>query len=58
MKQSKYEYLWIVQGFYGSWEDLCASTSWREARIDLKAYMDNEPGNFRLIQRRELRKQI
>jgi hypothetical protein len=50
----KYEYLWVVQGFYSryGWEDLCASDKWIEAKSDLKAYRDNEPGAFRLIQRR------
>lgn len=52
---SKYEYLWIVQGLYDKWEDLTASLCWKEAKIDLKAYRDNEPGRFRLIQRRTLR---
>lgn len=55
MKTSKYEYLWIVQGFYGKWEDLCASEIYRDAKLDLKAYRDNEKGIFRLIQRRELK---
>ena len=51
---TKYEYLWIVQGYYGRWEDLTAGT-WLEARTDLKAYRDNERGTFRVIQRRILR---
>lgn len=51
---AKYNYFWVVQGFYGRWEDLCAGT-WREARIDLKAYRENEKGIFRIIQRRELK---
>ncbi len=51
---SKYEYLWVVQGFYGTWEDLTQSEIWREAKSDLKAYRENENGVFRLIQRRVL----
>ena len=53
----KYNYLWIVQGFYSGygWEDLTASELWIEAKSDLKAYKENEPGIFRLIQRREVR---
>jgi hypothetical protein len=52
----KYNYLWVIQGYYKSWEDLSAYTIWREAAIDLKAYYDNEAGTrFRLIQRREKR---
>ena len=52
---NKYDYLWIVQGFYKGWEDLTASAVWREAKIDLKAYRDNEDGAFRLIHRRILK---
>jgi hypothetical protein len=51
----KYNYLWIVQGYYGRWEDLYASDIWREAKINLKAYRDNEQSAFRLIKRRELK---
>lgn len=51
---SKYEYIWVVQGFYGRWEDLTCG-SWLEAKLDLKAYRENETGVFRLIQRRVLR---
>lgn len=57
-KQNKYEYIWIIQGRYGcyGWEDLTASEIYREAKIDLKAYRENERGiPFRLIQRRELK---
>lgn len=54
-KQNKYLYLFVVQGFYSyGWEDLTQSESLKEARADLKAYRDNEPGAFRIIQRREL----
>ena len=52
---NKYDYLWVVQGYYAcGWEDLTAG-SWREARIDLKAYRANEKGIFRVIQRRVLK---
>ncbi len=51
---NKYEYLWIVQGYYDRWEDLIAHLTNREARDDLKAYRENERGVFRVIQRREL----
>jgi hypothetical protein len=53
---SKYQYLWIIQGYYQGWEDLSAYELWREAKIDLKAYRENQPGIYRLIQRRELNK--
>lgn len=52
----KYNYIWVIQGFYERWEDLSAYDICREARSDLKAYRENEKGTFRLIQRRELRK--
>lgn len=54
---AKYEYLWVVQGYYSSWEDLTCSTLWIEAKQDLKAYRDNESGVFRLIQRRVLKQE-
>lgn len=57
MKENKYEYLYVVQGKYGStygWEDLCMSESRKEARHDLTAYCENEPRYpHRLIHRRE-----
>ena len=53
---NKYTYLWVVQGFYGSWEDLFASEDWIEAKGDLKAYRENEVGSFRFIRRREINK--
>lgn len=50
---SKTELLHVVQGNYGQgWEDIAASPSWTEARNDIRAYRDNEGGNYRLIQRR------
>lgn len=51
----KYLYnVWTVQGWYSSygWEDISAGT-FREAREDIKAYRQNEPGAYRLINRRE-----
>lgn len=44
----------IVQGDYGhGWEDLTASTVYKEANADLKAYRVNDPGtSTRLIKRR------
>jgi len=54
-RQNKYCYLFVIQGFYfGVWEDLCQSESFREARTDLKAYRLNEGGVYRMIQRSEL----
>tara|TARA_R100000808_G_C2027943_1_gene73118 strand:+ start:249 stop:446 length:198 start_codon:yes stop_codon:yes gene_type:complete len=55
MEANKYTYLWIVQGNYGyGWEDEAASETRKEARDDLKAYRENGPGSYRMIQRREL----
>ena len=51
MSTNKYEYLWIVQGYYQKWEDLTAG-NYKEAKEDLKAYRENEKGTFRVIQRR------
>ena len=55
---NKYNYLWVLQGNYGyghGFEDLCAGESFREVRDALKAYRENEGGNYRIIQRRELK---
>ncbi len=44
---------YVVQGHYGQgWEDLCAATTRKEARDDIKAYRENQPGAYRLIVRR------
>ena len=60
MKKNKYVYLFVLQGNYGyyGWEDLTASENRREVRNDLKAYRENEGGIYRIIQRRELNKEI
>ncbi len=59
MKNNKYTYLHVLQGRYGhhGWEDLCASESYREVRQNLKEYRENEGGNYRIIERRELNNQ-
>jgi hypothetical protein len=52
---SPYETLYIVQGNYGyggGWEDLTQSTSYKEARTDLRAYNENEGAPHRLVTRR------
>ena len=56
---NKYEYIWVVQGYYPNtgWEDLTAGT-YKEARGDLKAYRQNEKGTFRKIQRRILKQEV
>ncbi len=53
---NKYEYLWIIQGYYARWEDLSAYDIYKEAKADLRAYRENEKGVFRIIKRRELNK--
>jgi hypothetical protein len=56
-KPNKYQYLNVVQGYYAphGWEDLTASTDYKEARADLRAYRVNDPTTaHRLIKRREL----
>lgn len=53
---TKYIYLYVLQGSYGyGFEDLCASESRREVVANLRDYRENEGGNYRIIQRRELR---
>ena len=48
-------YLHVLQGNYGGqWDDLTASESIKEVRDDLKAYRENEGGEYRLIERREV----
>ena len=57
MRTTKYEYITVLQGNYGyghGWEDLCAGTR-KEVRADLKAYRENEGGNYRIINRRVLK---
>lgn len=57
----KYNYLYVLQGFYGyGWEDLTQTdkadkNAWKEIRADKKAYLENAPGQYRIIERRELR---
>ncbi len=51
----KYNYLWVIQGYYNTWEDLSAYELLTWAKDDLKRYRENEVGTFRLIQRREKR---
>lgn len=55
-KQTKYAYLFVVQGNYGQgWEDVTAEELWSEARARRKEYDANEPYPHRVIKRRELR---
>lgn len=57
-KPTKYLYLYVLQGRYEGphgWEDLGASESWREIRRERREYRENEGGDYRIVQRRELR---
>lgn len=59
-KQTKYEYLKIIQGCYDgrTWDDCCAydardPQSLKECRADYKLYRENEPPvPHRLVERR------
>lgn len=54
-RNSKYTYLYVLQGHYGdSWEDLAAAEDYRDVRANLREYRENEGGWYRIIQRREL----
>jgi hypothetical protein len=55
-RPNKYLYLWIIQGNYGAgFEDLCAEETWKECRVNLRAYRLEEPQYaHRVIRRREL----
>lgn len=60
-KEKKYSYLYILQGNYNyGWEDLCAeevnNVGLREIRARRKEYVENAPGSYRIISRRELNK--
>lgn len=46
--------LWIVQGNYGQgWKDVTSSESYKEARQDLKDYIENDKiFSYRLILKR------
>ena len=53
-REPKTELLYVVQGNYGhEWEDLTASTDYKEARANLRDYRQNDPAPTRLIKRRE-----
>jgi len=54
MKNNKYLYLYVLQGFYLGWDDLTFSESLIEAKQDKKDYLLNERGHYRVIKRRVL----
>ena len=50
---NKYLYEIILQGNYGyGWDDLTAHDTKREARAEMRVYRDNQPGAYRIIERR------
>lgn len=55
-KANKYEYLQVIQGDYGQgWEDIDASTRYKDTKTNLKLYRQEEPRiPFRVIGRRVL----
>lgn len=53
---NKYEYFFVLQGWYAQgWEDLTASETRKNMLSDMRAYRENEGGNYRIILRRELK---
>lgn len=57
-KQNKYEYLLVIQGYYGyhGWEDVDSSENKKEIRTNLRLYRENElQYPHRLIKRRVLK---
>lgn len=54
MRVNRWLYLWIVQSYWGGWEDVTAADTLKEARGYLRDYRVNEPHiTHRLIKRRE-----
>lgn len=49
--KNKYEYIWVLQGYYNRWEDLTTSESYKEIVQDLHDYVDNMKGAYRIIRR-------
>lgn len=50
--KNKYEYIWVLQGYYNRWEDLTSSEKYSEVVQDLHDYVDNMKGVYRIIRRR------
>lgn len=58
-RKNKYNYLWVIQGFYGyGWEDLSEydkkEYSWKDVRHDYIEYCIADDSAKRIINRREL----
>ena len=59
MRKNKYNYLWVIQGFYGdSWEDLSEydkkEYSYKDVLHDYREYKVSDSYPKRLIKRRVL----
>ena len=58
MKKNKYKYLWVIQSNYGyGWDDVDQSENYKDAKTNLKLYIENEtncPYKIRIILRRVL----
>ena len=50
--KNKYEYIWVLQGYYKRWEDLTSSEKYSEIVEDLHDYVNNMKGVYRIIRRR------
>lgn len=58
-RKNKYNYLWVIQGFYGyGWEDLSEydkkEYSWGDVKHDYREYCISDNYPKRIINRREL----
>ena len=49
---NKYQYIWVLQGYYNRREDLTASERYAEVVQDLHDYVNNMKGVYRIIRRR------
>lgn len=54
MYKRKTEDEWRIMGFYpDGWEELTTETTWKEAKANVKAYRENEPGTrFKVVKKR------
>ena len=58
-RRNKYNYLWVIQGYYGrAWEDLSEydkkEYKYSDVKHDYKEYKIADPASKRIIERREL----
>ena len=48
---NKYQYIWVLQGYYSRREDLTSSEKYSEVVQDLHDYVNNMKGVYRIIRR-------